>query len=156
MISNNYMKKLIILIIFTAIILSFNLISSSVTHAEQFLCVADLATGFKFNSASKSWENANFNVSSEKFIISKSEIDKQSYKVTLMGEKVEQAVCEEDFNEAGILFCDGFSEYRFNKNNGRYVKVYLIGYYTYTAGSTMFGEDGKNTPHIEIGKCSQF
>lgn len=129
-----------------------------VSGQEKYLCVPDLATGFRYNKSSRGWEQANFKTD-HKYIISKSDDKKSTYfKVNKIGEIYPWWGCAEGFNESGFLFCSGIGgEFKFNKKNGRYILANLIGYFVVLSDSPLFPTDEKSdTPFIEIGKCSPF
>lgn len=55
----------------TAVILSC-ILTTMAFAGDSYICVADMATGFKYNKARDKWEIANFNVDDSKYIVSKS------------------------------------------------------------------------------------
>lgn len=118
---------------------------SPMATSARYLCVADQATGFKKDKNSERWETTRFRVDDAKYLISPSDREGAEYQVTPLGDDLAEAWCEDGFNDAGYLHCSGYSELKFNKGNGRYIYVYLLGYWP--SGST-------DTPYIEIGKCS--
>jgi len=123
---------------------------------EKYLCVAERATGFAYNEISKSWENMNFKTDA-KYIISKSNAKGYSFKVTKVGEDNPEFECEKGFNEYGYLLCgEGIGEFKFNKKNGRFIKVYLFGYFNVLPEVNKFTDKSSDTPFMEIGKCSPF
>jgi hypothetical protein len=135
----------------------------SVAHAEQYFCVADSSVGFSYNPSNIKWEQASFNVSDKKYIISKRTPDSPEpvfqvageFQVMRVGENNPIAQCKQGFNENGFLQCDGiFGEIRFNKDNGRYILSYLGGYFNVVPGKNKITDSTSDTPLIEIGKCS--
>ena len=125
--------------------------SPVVADAQQYLCVVERAVGFAYKS--NSWENAHFKTEN-KYIISKG--DGKGYKVTKVGDKNELVSCEKDFNEFGYLFCSGLPEFKFNKNNGRFLLAYLLGYYNVLPQQNKITDENSDTPYLEIGRCSPF
>jgi hypothetical protein len=130
-------------------------ISTSLAYAEddKWLCIADAATGFKYNNGS--WPSANFFVKEDRYLVSKKPYggDEKDlrYAVTRFGDKSPEAYCDKDSpNSLSWIFCDriGFILFKININNLRYLKADLFGY----AGGT---DQNENSPHIEIGKCSK-
>ncbi len=119
--------------------------------AGNYLCVADLSTGFRYDGNTKSWVVANFDVKDSKYIIAASDFSTFKYEVKKVGENLFEALCKDGFNKAGYLSCAGVvSDFRFNKNNGRYIT-------SYTNGNVLNIKDmSSDTPYIEIGKCSEF
>jgi hypothetical protein len=144
----------------TCIAIALTSLASKVANAqgagpETFLCVADKATGFSFNKVTKEWASTNFRASA-KHLITRSKQTDVSWEVKEVGDKSAYTICAKDFNSNGNLICQGFgNEFRFNRNSLRYMNVYLIGYWTDgNPRSSVGGEEGGNTPSIEIGKCS--
>ena len=122
--------------------------------AASYLCVADSAAGFSFDKANKTWRHANFRTD-KKYILSRSKQPGVAWDVKDFGVPV--ATCKSNFNDRGFLFCQGFGyEFRFNKNNSRFMIAYLIGYWSDSPvqKGSLSSDEGANTPSIEIGKCS--
>ena len=145
-----YILKLTILVLFAWLFMS-----TTALAAEQYLCVPDKTTGFSFNKVTKKWQYSNFE-NETKYVISKSNVKDYVFQVTEVGENSPIARCESDFNNYGILFCSGYYEFKINKKNGRYLKVYVYGYYNVVLEEGKNIDEGGDTPHIEIGKCSPF
>lgn len=134
-------------------------------NLPAFFCVVEKATGFKYDVKLKEWRATNF-VADQKFIIIRPPADKRmsiSWVVKEFGGEFEKlgldtqiAICENDFNKAGIIFCDGSGiEFNFNRNHLRFTKFNLTGYYSSGTGSGLFASDeGSDTPAIFIGTCS--
>ena len=117
---------------------------------ERYLCVADMATGFCFNSSTKMWEQAKFNVDDKKYIITKLEYPKGALELKIVGNQVAIHHSKEGFGPLGnvAVFEGGFSEFRVNRETGRFIRTYTGGY--------IGGDQNSDTPWIEIGKCSPF
>jgi hypothetical protein len=143
---------------FTIIILTTTVIlfSSYAFGGEQYLCIGDKSTGFKFNKMSKEWEYARFNTAKSKYIISKPKDGLSAYVVRKVGEDMVIASCAKDFDDLGFLFCESYfgDTFKFNNKNGRYLYGDLAGYYNFLPGISL--EEDALTPAIEIGKCSPF
>jgi hypothetical protein len=122
---------------------------------EKYLCVAERSTGFAYNEFSKSWESTNFKTDA-KYMISKSSDKGDSFKVTKIGDDYQEFECQKGFNEYGYLLCEGVGEFRFNKKNKRFIKIYPIGYYNVLPEINKVTDKSSDTPFIEIGKCSPF
>ena len=91
------------------------IIIPSTANAEQYLCIADLSTGFSYSSTHKKWRSVDFNTDDSKYVISKSDITNMAYKITIIGQSYVSAWCEDDFIDSGILFCErGNIQFRFN------------------------------------------
>lgn len=139
------------------IIIIFLLFNPLIAGSEQFRCTADKTTGFRYNGNSKIWEITEF-ISENKFIITKSDKNGYSYKIVKSGEKEPSCLCKGEFNDHGYLFCKGYygTEFRFNKNNGRYIFSFLMAYYNVLPNKNQLTDKDSGTPYIEIGKCSPF
>jgi len=76
--------------------------------------------------------------------------------VKKIGQTLPTYTCLEDFSKQGQIYCRGFGEFKFNRENGRFLRTYTLGYYNDTPGKpdSFFGAEGENTPAVEIGKCS--
>ena len=128
--------------------------------AEQYLCIADGATGFKYDETKKTWNEASFKIQDAKYVISSPDnaAATHAYRVMKLGESTPTATCEQDFNDPGYLFCSGqlgTADFRFNRKNGRYLLSFFHGYYSVLPESKT-PEAMSDTPFIEIGKCSPF
>ena len=124
-----------------------------VSLADQWLCVADQATGFLYNESSKKWERTGFTVDDSKYIVAPSKYKSDKYDVTPLGEKYASAYCVNEFSAEGDLYCKGesasghiWSVFNMNHIKGRFVMSSTHGYFS----------GGKDTPSIKIGKCSKF
>jgi hypothetical protein len=74
-----------------------------------------------------------------------------------MGDDHAMVLCKDDFSESGFLFCQGLGgEFRFNRRNGRFLNVYLLGYFNVVPGTNKITDESSDTPFMEIGKCSPF
>ena len=125
--------------------------------AEQYLCIADLSTGFSYDSTNKKWRSVDFNVDDSKYMISESDITNMTYKITKIGQSYVSAWCEDDFIDSGTIFCEfGNNQFRFNRESGRFIMSSASGYYYVTLGDNIFTDENSATPFIEIGKCSSF
>ena len=124
---------------------------------SSYLCVAEKASGFAFDKRTKQWDSSTFRVSN-KYLISRSKNKDFFWEVKEVGKQAADIVCTKDFNDKGNLFCGGFgSEFRFNSGSLRYMNTYFIGYWSDANPkdkSNFMGEEGSNTPSMEIGKCS--
>ncbi len=121
---------------------------------ERYLCVSDRSTGFAFNAASKRWETAIFS-NEKKYLIAPSGFLTKTLYVNEVGSDFSVASCGNGFNSDGVLFCLGFIDFRFNRNNGRYISVYIHGYIG-VDGLKEKTDEKADTPYLEIGRCSRF
>ena len=128
--------------------LTMGLIISCPVLADQYLCTADLVTGFTWNEKDGRWKSTNFNVENENYLVSSIEPNTGGhYVVKKLGDRRIIATCERGFDANGLLDCRDFVVFRMNKEAGRYLLVYPSGY--------VEGYDNNdNTPFIEIGKCT--
>jgi len=141
------------------ILLAVLMLSSTSACAESYLCIADQAAGFSFNKGQKKWSATTFNAT-EKFIIKRQSAEQKifyknaAWVVTRFGSSSGLlANCEKDFNDVGMLFCEGIVNFHFNKKNMRFLSTFAIGYVSYIPGDELLDE-GKNTPSMNIGACS--
>ncbi|MFC1515634.1 hypothetical protein ACFL7E_02620 [Thermodesulfobacteriota bacterium] len=118
---------------------------------ESYLCTRDQATGFAYNKVLKKWVSTTFETDA-KYIVTKSKTEKSTWEVKKLGNDYVLSNCEVNFNQAGILFCDGVSEFTMNKINLRYLLTFGIGYY-YTGEGMKYGDEKSPMPYMEIGKC---
>ncbi len=152
--------KTIFLLVFSFISI-IQLYNPLIGSAEQYLCVVEKTTGFKYNKASKSWESVNFTAGT-KYIISKDDtklpVDYSRFKFTVkeMGDKHPLYWCEDDFG-LDILSCTGPGDFRFNRENGRFVLAFTAGYYNVGIEWIIeITDENSDTPLMSIGKCSSF
>ncbi|MFT3672045.1 hypothetical protein [Aestuariivirga sp.] len=121
---------------------------------ETLLCVADAATGYKWDG--KDWQSVNFNVSDEKYAVKPSQrqrspADGMDYDVVRLGDNYSSAPCwREKFkngNYMGQVACGGLGiGFIVNFTTLRFQHVYGHGF---VGGA----DDGKDSPYIAIGKC---
>jgi len=118
----------------------------SVSIAEKYLCVADQASGFHFDG--KSWGHASFKTDG-KYMIAQSKrstTEKPKIAISLIGGH-EMYFCDGLLSSQDELYCGGLEgRFRFDPKTNRFLKSYTAGYIN--------GDQGKDTPHIEIGRCS--
>ncbi len=119
----------------------------TVNAQNSYLCIADLSTGFSFDKVSKKWKSADFNVSGERFLLSKKN---NAWEWKKFGQESTSYNCSKDFNEAGYLHCESLIRVVFNRKNLRFQSYYSIGY----VNKGVIGNEGEDTPYITIGQCS--
>jgi hypothetical protein len=135
------------------------LLLTNPAFAENYLCIADMATGFRYNQGDKSWEGSGFRVKDSRYLISPLK-NNAAYHVKRFGGTDVMSRCKEGFNEVGNLFCKGTFDISFNKNNGRFVLTHTFGYFNVLPDSKSDSElirksdQESATPFIEIGMCS--
>jgi len=131
----------------------------SVGYADDaYLCVTRMVTGFSYDKARHSW-HATDSQAGRKYLVSRSRAQGVRWEVLPVGDIVPSALCKEGFSKAGTLTCRGFDEFKMNRNNGRFIHAYLVGYWTDNHGGgrredpSLFAE-GENAPFLEMGECS--
>lgn len=135
------MLKKIVLTFFMLCFMSVNY-----AMAETYLCVASKATGFRFYSKTKNWENSNFNVEGVKYTIEK--ID-SSWRWRKFNAHVKEAFpCKKVILDSVMCVSPEFPifTFKFNIKTMRYIYSSVDGY---DVGDTYDG-----TPYVEIGTCS--
>lgn len=139
---------------YVAVIFLCGLLSSTAFAGESYLCIADLATGFAFDKKQGTWGNTNFKPTG-KYLVSKAMNKESNWEIKEVGDSMAFAFCKDDFSENGSLPCGGFYEFRMNRNTLRFLRAYLIGYWTDGPKSPdRLPSEGADTPAIHIGKCS--
>jgi hypothetical protein len=142
------------------------LASPATAADENYLCIADMATGFKLDQPSKKWQIARFDVSKHRYIIRRTE---KGLAWNEFGSSLAAIPCSE-FNDWGSTVCsDGIETMTFNKVNLRYQRVYASGWidgdlpvpaqakdpWGCAIGDARECRAGPpDTPLIEIGTCS--
>lgn len=123
---------------------------ASCVEAQTYLCIADMATGFRFDKSTKAWVVAQFDVTDEKYILAK-EGDEWIWKK--VGELVDLCREKKDFNAVGAFGCDfgAYSQLLMNRNTLRFQ---IISPELYVGPFDRGEVEGANTPHVEIGKCA--
>ena len=122
------------------------------SFADQYLCVADLATGFIYDKGSKQWVITKFNTDDSKFVVAPSQEGEQfMYSVSRIGSDYFLFSCENGFSTGGYLQCStGGGTFEMNGIHGRYTRTSSWGYFTEYLGVDI------GSPLVEIGKCSKF
>jgi hypothetical protein len=119
------------------------------TASDAYLCVADKATGFKFDETSGQWNGVNFNVDSSKYLVRRVLPENEPYskwEVKQVGKVSIMVFCDNNFNISGVLLCeDLYHHFLMNNESLKYQYTYKSGYMSDSPG---------DTPFIEIGKCS--
>jgi hypothetical protein len=145
--------------IFLIIPALLTLLVTKLTFADDFLCIADLATGFRYNQNIKSWEESSFKLKKSRYFISLREKG-TGYDVKRSSGPDVMSRCKDGFDEIGSLSCKGTFDIKFNKINGRFVLTYPFGYFNVIPDSKIDSklirktDQGSETPFMEIGKCS--
>jgi hypothetical protein len=144
------------------LLLLASVLSTSVLGADSYLCIPDRVTGFVFNKES-GWQTSNF-TTDQKYLLTRPNEDerkilthlnkKAAWVVREIGGHYPRAVCASEMNAQGFIFCDGLPDFKFNLKQNKYLSAYLTGYYNDDEEPDSPFAEGKNTPYIEIGKCS--
>lgn len=124
---------------------------------DSYLCVGDLATGFKYNKTRDKWEITKFNVDDSKYVVSRSKLENFVWEIKEIGVSKPSSWCKEDFNEHGHLYCQGLRHFIMNRENLRFIMADMIGYFFGTLKDEkgkIIIKEGDGSPNIEIGKCS--
>jgi Na+-translocating ferredoxin:NAD+ oxidoreductase RnfG subunit len=146
------MSKVIIVILAAICVL----LSGIAYTSEQYICTADKATGFSYNKSLKQWQSTHFKTDT-KYIISMSDNKSLAeFVVRKVGDSEPTIYCKDSFNEAGYLHCEDITTFKFNRKNGRYISVNLLGYFNVIPGLNKITDENSDTPYLEIGKCSPF
>lgn len=148
------MVKPVLLFFAVALFVVFPTISIAV---DAYMCLPKNTAGFQYSETLGHWKTTDLKTN-DKFIVSKSKLPGYAWKVTKYMKIAPMYVCEEDFNNAGYLFCEESGEFRMNKHNLRYIRTYILGYYNLNVkdanGNVKKEGKGSSTPYIEIGRCS--
>lgn len=123
--------------------------------AEEWLCVTEHSAGFKYEEKQKKWRSTRFTIDEDKFVIAKSESDEFELEIKYQESAVVAATCKEGIQTTGYLHCDGFSIFKFNKNNGRFIMTFDSGYWAVNPENEFMPSDNKSeSPHMNIGHCN--
>ena len=127
-------------------------------HEERYLCVQEMATGFRFDENLNKWTSAVFDPT-DKYIVTRSSASGRPYQISKMSLKMPVGSCEKGALDQEDLFCDmSYGQFKFNKSTGRFLVSYMAGYYESGPGGRFTDGRGlgSDTPFIAIGKCSPF
>ena len=124
---------------------------------DSYVCTAEKSTGFAYD---KEWQIANFNVSTNKYFITKSKRNDfitSEWEVKRIGKNYPTYYCPKDFDKFGYLNCELMGTFTMNNNNLRYLLIFPFGYVSDNIkdekGNVIIKE-GESKPFLEIGKCS--
>jgi hypothetical protein len=128
------------------------LLTAIASAGDSYICVADKATGFKYNKALDKWEIANFSVDDQKYIVRKTLDNDKLYpwEVHKTGDKYPM-YCQYGFDKHGVFHCVRYTEFIMDKNNLRFIFIQPSGYYN----PDRTEHEGDETPFMAIGKCSR-
>lgn len=136
------MKKIKLLV---TLLISTN--SSLALSQTSYLCIPDLSTGFVYRKNLDKWATTTFDVSKNKYLLSKSSNGLWQWKN--FGKEL-SINCKGEIDEYGYLICNGMEQITFNKKSLRFIKIYKVGY----VNKGIVGNEGEDTPSMDIGTCS--
>ncbi|MET0025910.1 MAG: hypothetical protein ABW085_16800 [Sedimenticola sp.] len=138
-------------------------VTSFAQAAEQkYLCIADGATGFRYDETAKSWGVVTYSTESLRYIVAKAKgsyAKHSKYTITRIGDSYAIQTCKKDFSESGLLVCDdelGYRMFSMNSRNLRYAQS-SSGLYPHAGmqlGEVLVSDSNADAPYVEIGKCS--
>jgi len=140
--------------ILAVLVMTFSMQST----ADNWLCIADKATGFTLKNGS--WESTNF-TSGEKYIIKEADDNGKLYdavyQVHAFGRDTPSWLCGDfrsDMYTEKLLVCDGLgtpsNTFKYNPRTGNFLATRTSGYV-----EDFDGVVNDDTPAIVIGKCSK-
>jgi hypothetical protein len=122
--------------------------ASESAHAQSFLCVGQLATGFAWSKGR--WSASQPDVTDKIFVVQPSgSLD--DYTVTRIGDREPSHYCsvQRRADSTLLLICGGLANgFTFSSKTLRFQENYGIGY-------TNGGDSSANTPYLVIGKCTE-
>lgn len=121
----------------------------------SFVCVPDLVTGFRFDVVGQKWTSNSF-AATDRYVVAPSSRPGSAWEIKQVGHEAPVAICDEGFNKAGTLGCEGFVVFRMNRSSLRFLAAFVIGFWSDDLSKTpdpLFKE-GANTPSITIGRCA--
>ena len=132
--------------------------------AEQYLCIAEQSSGFRFDETTKSWKSAIFKTDHKYILRNKKEGDSKffdaEYKlvVTEVGFDYPICICTDDADKYGHVRCNCFPDggFKFNKKNLRFLNIFSMGYVNVLPDQNKTTDSTSASPNMEIGKCSPF
>lgn len=120
--------------------------SMNYAMAETYLCVASKATGFRFDSKTKNWENSSFDVGDVKYTIDKIN---NLWRWRKFNAHAKGAFpCKKAILDSVMCVSPEFPifTFKFNIKTMRYIYSSIDGYDV--------GDKYDSTPYVEIGTCS--
>lgn len=134
--------------------------------ADQYLCIVEHATGFRYSKTLKEWNSVVFKDDS-KYLITPAKdkkcwpdyplkTDKCEYLIKTFGENGSSIKCTDPINDAGFLRCLDFDKtFSFNNKNNRFLYSFTNGYTNIIPHFNQLTDEGSDTPFIEIGSCTK-
>ncbi len=127
--------------------------------AQEWLCIADMFVGFTFEKGK--WKAASGS-HRQKYVLgmaTENEIRaarllKKSPPVWVVKKFGQNyGISCGDFNEQEMLLCHDVQEFSFNRQTGRFLYTYPIGYFGVLSNEIGTKKEGADTPRMMIGKC---
>jgi hypothetical protein len=120
-------------------------------EAQSYLCIADRATGFRFDKPTKRWLTAQFDVADHKYTLSQKD-DEWTWAMVGKNPLMSCTQKKEAFSSVGAFKYEfGLSEeVLMNRNTLRFQ---IMSPYLYV-GPFEKDEEGADAPYIEIGRCA--
>lgn len=127
--------------------------------AEEWLCIAELFAGFTYKNGK--WKTAS-GLHKQKYVIgaaTENEIraakllkrDPPVWVVKKLGEN--NGLSCGDFNDQDILLCHDVQGFSFNRQTGRFLYTYPVGYFGVSSNEIEAKKEDADAPRMTIGKC---
>lgn len=127
--------------------------------AEEWLCIADLFAGFAYENGK--WK-AGSGPHRQKYVVgaaTENEIrtarllkrNPPVWVVKKFGENY--GLSCGDFNDQDMLLCRDVQEFSFNKQTGRFLYAYPVGYFGVSSNEIETKKESADAPQMMIGKC---
>jgi hypothetical protein len=132
-------------------------IANSAFAAVGFVCTTEHAAGIGYDTTTKTWSGSRF-LASGNYLITTPDPEQSKAGLKWIVKDIQSGMgvsgCESDFDKSGYLTCKAFGEFIFNKKSQRFLRTYTFGYVTDGVEDKRWGIEGKNTPMIEVGRCT--
>ena len=151
-------RRLLLLVLLGSVPFLMSGLAQDADTSEQYICVADMSTGFVHDDTRREWGSTDFNVDNHQYVVSdrRHGIGSQ-FTVTLIGYDVPAYTCEEGFGHEGTLVCrdprQSSNAFRFNKHTRRFLSSDISHSYADSDQST---DSAAASAGIAIGRCSPF
>ncbi|MCX7147998.1 MAG: hypothetical protein NTY05_01105 [Rhodocyclales bacterium] len=127
--------------------------------AEEWLCIADIFAGFTYENGK--WKAAS-GPHRQKYVVgmaTENEIRtarllKRSLPVWVVKKFGENyGMSCGDFNDQDMLLCRDVQEFSFNRQTGRFLYTYPVGYFGVSSAEIGTKKESTDAPRMMIGKC---
>lgn len=102
--------------------------------SEQYLCIAEQATGFAYDKNTKQWKSTPFSAQ-RKYVISKATrpgilFDDAAFQIAKVRESSPSGECKHGFGDNDSLYCEMIpaGNFKSSKANGRFIRANPFGY----------------------------